>query len=117
MLLVKELACLSDPERYASSGVATKVYNIMPMDGTRVIVLQTMPLGYQAIFHCTLVLSSARRVLLGWTMFTLAIRGNKKDEKLFRIDIRYKEARRDSSSMRIDSIGIANRTANQIREG
>lgn len=117
MLLVKELACLSDPERYASSGVATKVYDIVPMDDTRVIVPQTMPLGCQAISHCTLVLSSARRVLLGWTMFSLAIRGNNKDEKLFRIDIRYKEDRRDSSSMRIDSTGIANRKANQIREG
>ncbi|KAF7418334.1 hypothetical protein HZH68_000987 [Vespula germanica] len=64
----------------------SKVYAIVPIHDTVVTVPQTMPLGYQVIFHCILVLSSVRGVLHRWTMFSLATRGNKKDEKLFRIN-------------------------------
>nr|KAF7438697.1 hypothetical protein H0235_001088 [Vespula pensylvanica] len=46
----------------------SKVYAIVPIHDTVVTVLQTMPLGYQVIFHCILVLSSVRGVLHRWTM-------------------------------------------------
>ncbi|KAF7412018.1 hypothetical protein HZH66_000914 [Vespula vulgaris] len=38
--------------------IQSKVYAIVPIHDTVVTVPQTMPLGYQVIFHCILVLSS-----------------------------------------------------------